>query len=328
MDKAKCERIGDTSRLRGSPQAAETYRLTGKFYLDEAPPRPENPTGLYIQDLQGRPILTADIIVPTRDPRGHPSAREFDSWKKALASKIGVPNNTFSIKGHGAVACLSNLERQVLSSLEMNPAVVEIRTQYPEWNFLEIAERRRSNRYYQMREVEMFTVDFIITYQIPGTHELRYHAISCKPLDYLLDDDVVRRHEKEIRYLALWGCTHEIMTEYSISEIEDLNNQRLLQYMLYVENVYHYANHAHALAIALDSLRPDGDYDDVLAWLGNQFDWTRNDAYRYFGIAHFLGYLKFDHSRELLPESPMYERHPELLDIDFREFLPGMGHVA
>lgn len=301
------------------------YRLTGRFDLDQRPPRPPNPTGFYIQDLSGRPILSSDIVIPSRDPRGHHCARNFESWKKARASRIGIPSNTYSIKGHGPVACLSNLERQVLSFLEMNPAVVQIRSQYPEWDFAKIAERRRNNRNYTMRETEMLTIDFVVTYQAPGTRELKYHAISCKPYTDLVLDEVIRRHDKEWSFVSLWDCTHEIMTEHSISEIEDRNNQRLLQYMLYTEDVYLYAGNAHALAIALDSLNPDGDYDHVLTWVGHRFDWSRDDAYRYFGIAHFLGYMTFDHSRELLPEAPMFAQRPELLDVDYRDFLPSMN---
>lgn len=311
------QKLGDTSLIPFSPGDAARIRRTGELNYVERVPQPRNPTGFNLEDQLGRPILTSDIIVPARDRRGNPSAATYESWRKANHSRVGIPSNTYSIKGHGVVACLSDLERRLLSYCEMNPLVVEIRSQYPEWDRNKSHQRVASDE--RLLETEVMTIDFVLTLQIPSSRKVRYHAISCKPYTALCDDEVIRRHEREIERLSLWNCTHQIITEHSFTSIQDRNNQRLLQYMLHSGNVYLYADDAYQLAKTLRYANAEGDYDHVLTWAGKRNGWCRDEGYRLFGIAHFLGYMVCDHSHELLPETPVK------LDELNRKYLPRLN---
>ncbi|QJQ03417.1 hypothetical protein C798_25230 [Herbaspirillum rubrisubalbicans Os34] len=319
MATKQSERIGDTRWLPYSLADRARIQESGALDYREPVPRPPNPTGFHIEDLKGNPILSSDIIVPRTDPRGNVSARYFESWKKAKDSRIGIASNTYSIKGFGPVACLSDLERRVLSYLEMCPFVVEIRSQYPEWDRIKVGKRRAANT--GIPKSGVMTIDFVVTYQIPGSRELRYHAISCKPYDQIFEDEVVGRHQREIALLSIWNCTHQIMTEHSITDIQDRNNQRFMQLMLHTENVYSCAENAMKLANRLNKVSIQGDYDFVLAVIGDEYGWDLNTSYKYFGVAIFLGYLKYDHSKEFLPES-------EVLDLtdERRQLLPRLQY--
>jgi hypothetical protein len=266
-------------------------------------PLPPNPTGFNIQDQLGRLVLASDIVVPELDPRGNPSAARYESWRKANHSRIGIPSNTYSIKGRGMVACLSTLERRFLSYCEMNPMVLEIRSQYPEWDTNKSTAALDADK--RLLETDIMTVDFVLTLQVPRSRKVRYHAISCKRYEDLQKESTSRRHAREIRRLGLWGCTHEIFTEYSFTKIQDKNNQRLLQYMLHTENIYDHARPAYQLANIIRRAKGAGDLDQLITWAAKQLGFDRDMGYRLFGIAHFIGYMVCDHTKELLPETKM-----------------------
>lgn len=299
-------RHGDVSFFPGSPEDAFRIRTTG--LLEPEPPKyppPHNPTGFNLADLKAPAILQVPIEVPSHDPRGHPCAVNFESWKRIKECSVGIASNTFSHKGHGRVACLSNLERIGLSHFEMNPHVLEIRSQYPEWDRGKFTQRlvRGDN----IPKNDVMTIDFVLTIKIPGSSRLHYHGISFKPYKDLELEKNPERHERERKILGLWGATHEIMTEHTFSEKEDVNNQRLFQYMLHVTDINRYAKLAKDFAKRLLSSTAKGTYDRVITMNAKAMRQSRDEGYRLYALAHFLGYLRFDHRNDLLPESPFGE---------------------
>ena len=303
-------RHGDVSFFPGSPEDAVRIRTTGLLKPEPLKyPPPHNPTGFNLADLKEPTILQVPIEVPTHDPRGHPCAVNFESWKRIKDCRFGIASNTFSHKGHGHVACLSNLERIGLSHFEMNPYVLEIRSQYPEWDRGKFAQRLIRGD--DIPKNGVMTIDFMLTIKLPGSSQLHYHGVSFKPYKDLELDNNPERHERERQALGLWGATHEIMTEHTFSEREDVNNQRLFQYMLHVTDINHYAKLARDFAKKLLSSKAKGTYDRVITINANAMGISRDEGYRCYALAHFLGYLRFDHQHELLPKSPFPENRED-----------------
>lgn len=292
-----------------TPADAKYVRETGNLSWVQHFERPANDTGFYLADLPGRPFLEWPPALPEFDPRGHPNATEFEGWKKAQASKVGIAGNFASIKGRGRVACHSNLERRLLFSFEMNPYVVEIRTQYPEWN---------SDYYWTLKELglrmrkrDLITIDFMLTLKIPGRPGFHYHAVSCKPYGYLIKGTVKRRHRREVAALAKWGCTHEVMTEHSLTDLEDDNNQRLTDFMgRSKQKIALYTDDTRRFAECLLSLPFGGTADKLVGTVCKEFRWSLGKGYRCLALAHFRGLLEIDHKYPLLPESRLVVRPP------------------
>lgn len=292
-----------------TPADAKYVRETGNLAWVQTFERPANETGFYLADLPGRPFLEWPPALPEADPRGHPNATEFEGWKKAQASKVGIAGNFASIKGRGKVACHSNLERRLLFSFEMNPYVVEIRTQYPEWN---------SDLYWTLKELglrmrkrDLITIDFILTLKIPGRPGFHYHAVSCKPYEKLKKGTVKRRHQREIALLAKWGCTHEVMTEHSLTDLEDENNLRLHDFMVRSrKRIAFYTEAARKFAEFLLSLPIGGTADRLIGIVCKKLRCSLKHGYRCLALAHFRGFLEVDHRYPLLPESRLVVRPP------------------
>ncbi len=296
--------IADRSHLPYTPGDAARILRTGQLEHVEHFLRPENETGFYLADLPGRPILSWPPDLPDYDPRGNPSALNFEHWKKAQDSKIGIAGNYFSFKGHGLVPCHSALEHRHLSHFEMNPFVVEIRTQYPEWK-LSLYQEFNSMAM-RMPKRGLMTIDFLLTLKIPGRSGIHYHAVSTKPYEKLLQPKVQRRHEREAELLMHWGCTHEVMTEHSISLNESINNRRLFEYMRYTDDIASYRAAALDLAGALLNDVTLRTCDQKIELIAKRFGWSQNKSYRIFGIANFLGYLGLNRNYPLLPDKPLY----------------------
>jgi hypothetical protein len=293
-----------------TPEDALHIRQTGCLYHAPSFPRPFNQSGFYLDNLSGRPSLSWPPELPKHDTRGNPSVPEFESWKKAQDSKIGIPGNYFSFKGGGKVACHSSLEQGHLSYFEMNPFVVEIRTQYPEWSRSQYAQLKGIQG--RMLKRSLMSIDFMLTLKIPGRSVLHYHGVSTKPYEFIRDPAVKRRHLREAAMLAEWGCTHEIMTEHTFTMKEVHNNQRLLQYMLHTEDISTYQGEAAIFADMLYGDKVPRSCDAKIDLVAHHFGWTRDKGYRVFAIANFLGYLAVDHTYEILPEKPLHLRVKQL----------------
>jgi len=305
---------GDTSHLPCSPGDAARIALTGELSSVLRPSHPENPTGFNLETQLGRFVLSSKNSVPEFDPRGHPSAESYEAWRKANHSRIGIPSNTYSIKGRGMVACLSDLERRFLSYCEMNPMVLEIRSQYPEWDRKKSASALASDE--KLLETDIMTIDFVLTLQSSHTNKVRYHAVSCKTYKELYLPKTIRRHAREVEFLRLWGCTHQIVTEFFFSKYQDVNNQRLLQFMLHTKNIYELIPAAYKFASLIRRAKGSGSLDELIAWAAKQLGLALDAGYTLLGVAHYVGFMVCDHSKELLPETQLD------FNEESRNFLP------
>jgi hypothetical protein len=300
--------IADCGHLPYTADDAARIVRTGQLDYVQNFPRPENETGFYLADLLGEPILSWPPDLPKFDPRGNPSAAEFESWKKAQDSKIGIAGNYYSFKGCGRVPCHSGLEERHLGCFEMNPFVVEIRGQYPEWD--RSVYWKYKNMGMRMPKRSLMTIDFVLTLNIPGRAGLHYHAVSIKPHELLLEPSVQRRHKREAALLREWRCTHEVMTEHSITVNQAINNRRLFEYMRCTKNIAAYRTAASDMAVALLNDVVLRTCDRKIEIVASRAGWSLDEGYRIFAIANFLGYLAINHKHELLPDKPLYLLQP------------------
>ncbi|MDR5803763.1 hypothetical protein [Caballeronia sp. LZ001] len=95
------------------------------------------------------------------------------------------------------------------------------------------------------------------------------------------------------------------MTDLTISPVEHVNHRRLLSYMMHTRNIEDYVLPAAELARALAASKAKGTLDRVLTMVAKRLGWDQLAAYRIFGIAHFLGYLRWNHAHELHRHKPM-----------------------
>ncbi|SAL43388.1 hypothetical protein AWB64_04604 [Caballeronia sordidicola] len=319
--------IGDVSHLPFS--RAEGERLRGQAEADGIRPKhtspwsllstkppeielleprnydPENPASIRLRRMAGRPILKVPIRLPEVDPRGISSATSFECWKKACDSKIGVAGYYYSFKGQGRVACHSHLEARLLHFFEMCPLVVEIRTQYPQWDREDFREYCLSGARYP--EPRLRTIDFMLTLMLPGIPYYVYHGVSAKPSGKLDEPRVVTRHQNEADGLWEWGGTHEPMSELTVSPQEARNYDRMLAAMEQAEpeDIVALSTSAATLAQKLRTTKAQGSMDRILSMVGRRQQWSFNETYRIFAIAFFLGHLRWNHREKFDPTGPL-----------------------
>ncbi|HKT97115.1 MAG TPA: hypothetical protein VJS30_11330, partial [Paraburkholderia sp.] len=258
-----------------------------------------------LRELTGAPILDWPIELPVRDPRGIFSAEKFECWKKASDSRKGVAGYYFSLKAHGQVALHSHLEARLLAYFEMCPFVVEIRTQYPQWDRDAFLAYCREGRLFVRKE--LMTIDFMLTLRIPGIPYRVYHGVSGKPFAQLELEPVKRRHKREADGLWKWGCTHEVMTEKTLSDIEYESYLRMFTHMGQVENeeLGRLVGSAAKMASSLLATEARGDARRVVTMVGKRLGWDSNTSFRLLAIALFLGYLKWDTKHLYSPAKPL-----------------------
>jgi hypothetical protein len=258
-----------------------------------------------LRHLTGWPVLQWPITLPETDPRGVLSAPNFECWKKASDSRVGIAGYHFSFKAGGKVACHSHLESRLLAYFEMCPFIVEIRTQYPQWNREEFLAYCREGRMFPRNELA--TIDFMLTLRIPGIPYLIYHVVSAKPRAHLRLRKVKARHERERRGAAEWCATHEVMTELSVTDIEFRSYQRMFEHMKYVEpdEIGELAEEAGLFAHDLLMTKAIGRAARIVSMVGKRRGWDRKKSFRMLAVALFLGYLKWDVRFRYAPTEPL-----------------------
>lgn len=255
-----------------------------------------------LRQLSGRPTLDWPIRLPAKDPRGVAMGCGFESWKKAREGRTGISGNWYSIKTGRMQACHSLLEARLHAYFDMCPFVLECRTQYPSWN------REEYERYYfagkPFPKTKVMTIDFMLTLSVPGVPHLVYHGVSAKPKALISGEKTIARHQREAIAIRSWDSTHEVMDEFTVSDVEYKNYLLLKSWFLWADIEVHMGA-ALDLAVAIKKTKSQGPLDRVLPMIGRRLGFSRNESYRLFGIAVFLGYLWLDHQFPLNVSEPL-----------------------
>lgn len=299
---------GDCSALRFS--RARSLDLRGSKLSPAPQDNVSTSDEFRLRGYVGTAILLA-VELPQFDPRGVRSVtNHYTPWKTATDGRGGVSGHMFSRKANGVIPFHSFIEQRIHTHLELNPLVVEIRAQYPEFDQnrwgaakmqAELMRRLTPDSHGLMAANQIISLDCVATLALPGTKELLYHAISGKPDSLLLKPSVIRRHEKERMLRARWNSTFEIMTDLTFSLQEHRNNVRILRYMPRITDVHAHSAIAAKFAADLRRTSTKGSVNRVLTLIGTRMGLTRGQCYQYFAVAHYCGYLRWDHSFELRP---------------------------
>lgn len=301
---------GDCSALpfsRARSSTLRTSRLTTESLAE-----PISDQEFQLRGYVGTVILQP-VELPLYDPRGVRSVtNKYEYWKDAIDGRGGVSGWMFSRKANGIVPFHSFIEQRIHTSLELNPLVVEIRAQYPEFDQekwalakhkAELMRRIIPDFHGKVPAQLVITVDCVATLALPGKPELLYHTISGKPAALLQLPKVIRRHEKEKALRARWNSTFEIMTDMTFSEQEHRNNVRILRWLSKIRDVHEHTHTAAEFAARLKKTKAKDSVNQVLARIGNRMNLTRSECYRYFAVAHYCGYLRWDHKFPLRPNT-------------------------
>ncbi|WP_234775379.1 hypothetical protein [Paraburkholderia tropica] len=149
------------------------------------------------------------------------------------------------------------------------------------------------------------TIDFMLTLQIPGYPFRLYHGVSGKPASFVELPSVKKRHGRELEQLWDWGSTHEVMTDATMTDREFRNYRRLFSYMYRTEDIKGHTLATAEFARALKATTAQGSLDRVIRMISKRLGYSFMSGYRLFGLAHFLGYLQWDHRHAVAPELPM-----------------------
>ncbi|WDZ95757.1 TnsA endonuclease N-terminal domain-containing protein [Herbaspirillum sp. WKF16] len=265
-------------------------------------------------DFNGSPFHDLEIELPMYDPRGYPSVintKEFKTWNKATESIFGIPGNGPSLKSGGLyVPCQSWLEHKFLRFANMEPSIVEIRGQYPVWDRSTYARNKELN--INMLGTAIKAIDFCVTVKPRTSGPLQYVGVSCKYENELETSKVIRRHEDEDRLFDIPGSQHIIITEQSITQLQDENNLMLHSYMQKTETIEPiYVAHARELARRLHDSTASGPLERVLGITCTKMELDRESTgYMLFALAHYLGFLRWNHHHRLDPKLSMMLEPP------------------
>lgn len=256
-----------------------------------------------LSELKAPIYLPWPIRLPDFDPNGERMGERYLGAKKASASKIGVAGVRRNLKGALVSHIHSHLESRLMLSFLMNPYVLECRTQYPIFDLYDL------NRYSKLGQPipsnKIFTVDFLLTLQQPGTSELRFHCVSGKQKREQDELRVVRRHLKEKHILNQWGCTHEVLDESYVSQVEYDNCVTLRRWMGSSDISFEVTD-AKILADAIRTTSAKGSLSRVLGMISKRFGWDIHHGKKLLAIANFLGYLRVDHKHFLHEEHSIH----------------------
>lgn len=300
---------GDCSALRFSRVRSLALRASR---LEADSPAPSN----HDQEFRLRgyvgTVILQPVELPLYDPRGVRSViNNYEPWKDATDGRGGVSGWISSRKAKGIIPFHSFIEQRILTSLELNPLVVEIRAQYPEFDQekwalakqkVELMRRTIPDFHGKVRAQLVISVDCVATLALPGNQELLYHTISGKPAELLQSPKVIRRHEKEKTLRARWNSSFEIMTDMTFSKQEHRNNVRILRWLGKIRDVHEYSQIAAEFAAKLKTTKVKSSVNHVLATIGNRLKFTLSECYRYFAVAHYCGHLRWDHKYPLRPK--------------------------
>lgn len=255
-----------------------------------------------LRELSGRPVLDWPIRLPERDPRGVASGDGFQSWKRARDGKTGISGTWHSVKSNPMQPCHSLLEAKLRAFFDMCPFVLECRTQYPSWDPDEYKRYYLDGKRFPKNKV--MSIDFMLTLSVPGRAGLVYHGVSGKPSKDICGAKTIRRHRREAEAISKWGASHEVMHETTVSDVEYRNYLLLKSWFLWTD-VTASMQSAQLLGSAIGRSKAWGPLDKVLPAIGKRLGFTRDDSYRFFAVAIFLGYLWLDHRFPLRITEPL-----------------------
>lgn len=307
MAEAARRLIGDCSGLPFSVEEAERFRNfrwepVGKISLENA-----ELSQVGLRRISGVPVLTWPPALPATDVRGVRCGDFYTGMWRATKTKISLGGEYAIRKACYSASVHSQLEARIVTYLEACPFVVEIRTQYPVWN----REKWGDQFSPLIPKSQLIAIDVMATLRIPGHQGFTYHAISVKPKAKLSEPRVIRRHEKEVRWIGQWKISHEIMTEETVPLQEYQNLKRLLGYIQHEDNIGALIPKAKAFALRLLETEAKGSLDRVLGMIGRRYGFSLNEAYALMAVAIYIGVLDWDHAKPLDVKLRMAVRYPD-----------------
>lgn len=252
------------------------------------------------------PISAPLALLPIRDCNQAPHGRAYRPFERARKPRFSTRATTNALHNDRRHELLSLGEYRVLVVLQFHPWVRDIREQYPMldhekfWKALDQGKR--------MRRSDILTIDFIVTYQLPHSTELRYHGISIKSARYAPDDKDKAREDKERACLTSIGWTWELVKSDAVSDREYQNCALLYNYVRDTD-IMQLRDAARQFAAALKKGSRSGVLGAVLSRLGRNMHLDELQTHRLFASAVAFGYLELDHEyglgmdRELMLKS-------------------------
>jgi hypothetical protein len=243
------------------------------------------------------------IVLPPVDDYGWPTGEKYEPILEARTPmSIGTRATMRGVKYRRRFEILSMGELAVQIAHMFNPYVIDLREQYPVYDPGDFWRANASGQ--RMQRKQVMTIDLVLTYILPTSETLRYHAISVKHAGYEPSPKDLEREERERKAMVARGWTWELMRANEIPRIEVENYMLLHSLMRHTDASSSYES-ARIFARCLNHSSAKGKMSSVVKRISKRLRIEPDEGFRLFPVAVAYGFITLDHTRRLKLHEPI-----------------------
>jgi len=261
------------------------------------------PKEFHLRDLPLPFETPPNVMLPPVDHYGWPTGEKYEPILEARTPmSIGTRATMRGVKYRRRFEMLSMGELAVQVVHMFNPYVIDLREQYPVYDPGDFWRANASGE--RMLRRQVMTIDLVLTYMLPSSNTLRYHAISVKHVGYDPSPKDRAREEKERTAMAARGWTWELIRANEIPRIEVENYMLLHSFMRHTDAPSSYES-ARIFARCLKESSAKGTMSSVVKRISKRLCIEPDEGFRLFAVAVAYGFITLDHSRRLKLHEPI-----------------------
>jgi hypothetical protein len=296
------ERAPDMTRLSFVPIELRSERadISSRSRLADDRNKPKD---FHLRDLPLPFETPPNVFLPSADDYGWPTGEKYEPILEARTPmSIGTRATMRGVKYRRRFEMLSMGELAVQIAHMFNPYVIDLREQYPVYDPGDFWRANASGQ--RMKRKQVMTIDLILTYVLPGSNTLRYHAISVKHAGYAPSPKDRAREERERTAMAARGWTWELIRANEIPRVEVENYMLLHSFMRHTDAPSSYES-ARIFARCLNQSSAKGKMCSVVKRISKRLSIEPDEGFRLFAVAVAYGFITLDHGRRLKLHEPM-----------------------
>ncbi|MCA8287320.1 TnsA endonuclease N-terminal domain-containing protein [Burkholderia vietnamiensis] len=246
-------------------------------------------------------ILCPDM--PCYDERNIPLGRMYRPFIEAKDTTLGVGFSVPGVKAARTHEYLSLLERKLHFLLELRHGVVDFREQYPLYDIDKLRSILANNP--NPSRTSVMTIDVLVTETKSGWKDHRHTGLSVKYSNELTRQTTWRRLIREKEFCLKQGWGWSLVTEQHVDEMKWRMSRRIWRWMKNSDGGA-LADDAARIASILNTGNVRSATADMrLSVAAKKMGCDLNQAYRLFGIAAVLGYVRVDTTQHIGPRWPL-----------------------
>ncbi|MFM0329505.1 PDDEXK family nuclease [Paraburkholderia strydomiana] len=261
------------------------------------------PAHFHLRDLPLPFETPPNVMLPPVDDYGWPTGEDYEPMLEARTPmSLGTRATMRGVKYRRRFEMLSMGELAVQVAHMFNPYVIDLREQYPVYDPADFWRANASGE--RMLRRQVMTIDLVLTYTLPSSNTLRYHAISVKHAGYDPSPKDRTREEKERTAMAARGWTWELIRANEIPRIEVENYMLLHSFIRHTDAPLSYES-ARIFARCLKQSSAKGKMSSVVKRISKRLCIEPDEGFRLFAVAAAYGFIMLDHGRRLKLHEPI-----------------------